>query len=293
MKILQRKSVNYSMQINGYQVLISGQYNAFNEGWNGAGVYACSGNYVSDTFKIPAYFGSTKDLRHRIEDQHINSLEKGKHQHNRPLQNAWNHHSKNEGFVWFLIESCPPTKQILLEREQYYLDLYRPFVDEFGGFNICHEVTGGMSGRKHSIETKEKMSKIHKGSKMPAEYLARRINTSKANGYVVSEETKEKMRQNNIGKKHSEETKIKMSKSHIGKHFKTEEAKKELAKNAAKTWHFYNPEGIEVEIFNLKEFCQNNNLSYACMDQVKRGNNRSHKGWTFNSAKTIDKSTNS
>ena len=34
-------------------ILISGNYNAFDDGWNGAGVYACSGNYVSKTFKYP------------------------------------------------------------------------------------------------------------------------------------------------------------------------------------------------------------------------------------------------
>src|SRR6266516_5500915 len=114
---------------NNYKVLISGDYNVFNESWNSAGVYACSGLYKSETFKQPIYIGSAEDLQYRIEDQHINSLERNKHPHNPPLQNAWNKHSNKEGFVWWLLEICEPEKT--LEREQVYLDLYRPFVDEF------------------------------------------------------------------------------------------------------------------------------------------------------------------
>ena len=50
-------------------------------------------------------------------------------------------------------------------------------------------------GKKHTDESKRKISKIHKGK-------------------IVNSETREKMRNNNIGKKCSTETKLKMSTSH-------------------------------------------------------------------------------
>jgi hypothetical protein len=65
-------------------------------------------------------------------------------------------------------------------------------------------------GRKHSIETREKLSKAHKGKKL-------------------KEETKEKIRKGNIGKKHTEETKKKMSEMFIG-HSVTEETRQKIRK---------------------------------------------------------------
>ena len=167
------------------KILISGSYNAFLEGWNGAGIYDCSGNYVSQTFKIPAYFGSAQDLQKRIEYEHITPLNLNHHPHNPPLQNAWNKYGQ-ENFVWWLLESCPPEKAILLEREQYYLDLYRPFVDEFGGFNIAHDTKNGMKGRKHTKKTKQKLSESHKGkSRSPSTEFKKGIESwNKGKAYV-------------------------------------------------------------------------------------------------------------
>lgn len=40
------------------------------------------------------------------------------------------------------------------------------------------------------------------------------------------------------------------------------------------------PEGEKVDIFNLRKFCRDNNLSNPCVRQVLRGVQRQHKGWT-------------
>lgn len=67
--------------MNEYKILISGSYNVFNEGWNGAGIYMCSGLYQSSTFKLPIYIGSACDLNQRIKNTHIYHLNKNQHPH--------------------------------------------------------------------------------------------------------------------------------------------------------------------------------------------------------------------
>lgn len=149
------------------KILISGDYNAFDEGWNGCGVYACSGLYQSQTFRIPWYIGSTDDLQWRLENGHISLLSKNKH-YNNPLQLCWNKHNEKEGFVWWVLELCDVNETF--EREQYYFDLHRPFVDEFGGFNIDHFARGVRRGKSNRIKTPEeraKMSQARRGVKMP------------------------------------------------------------------------------------------------------------------------------
>lgn len=169
------------------RILISGSYNAFKEGWNGGGVYMCSGLYKSDTFKYPIYIGSSDDMRYRIEYRHICSLERNTHI-NPVFQNAWNNHDNKEGFVWWLLETC--LKEETLICEQKYLDLYRPFVDEFGGYNLSHIAGAPMKGRKHSEETRRKISKAGRGRKMSQKCKDMMIKIHK--GKIVSQATREK-----------------------------------------------------------------------------------------------------
>ena len=42
---------------------------------------------------------------------------------------------------------------------------------------------------------------------------------------------------------------------------------------------FIDPSGAEVEIFNLKKFCRDNNLTYGNMYKVLIGKRNHHKGW--------------
>jgi hypothetical protein len=44
---------------------------------------------------------------------------------------------------------------------------------------------------------------------------------------------------------------------------------------------FVNPAGQRVTIHNLKAFCQEHGLSPVHMHQVKSGQSKSHKGWTW------------
>ena len=48
---------------------------------------------------------------------------------------------------------------------------------------------------------------------------------------------------------------------------------------------FVDPTGSHVTITNLKEFCNEHGLSYTHMHQIKTGQRRSHKGWTWSEPK--------
>lgn len=140
-------------------ILISGSYNAFYEGFNGVGVYLASGIIPSSSFERPIYFGSSNDLKSRIVYNHIPELLTNNH-YNKPLQYYFNKHGQ-DNLIWFLIEVT--TTDDCLSREQFYLDTERPFVDEGRGFNIAHNATSPMLGRKHTQESREKIGKARSG----------------------------------------------------------------------------------------------------------------------------------
>lgn len=51
-------------------------------------------------------------------------------------------------------------------------------------------------------------------------------------------------------------------------------------KDRAKRWHFNNPDGHPVTVFNLKEYCRDFSLGYKEMRLVHYGEAGQHKGWT-------------
>ena len=146
-------------------ILISGSYSAFQEGFNGAGIYLATGLIPSSVFLRPIYFGSTNNLKGRICNAHIPHLLNNDHD-NKPLQHYFNNHGK-DNLIWYLVETTNPENCLL--REQFYLDSERPFVDEMRGFNIAHDALAPMLGRKHTSEARLKISeasKRQKGKKM-------------------------------------------------------------------------------------------------------------------------------
>jgi group I intron endonuclease len=251
-------------------LLISGSFNVFQEGWNGAGAYMFSGLYKSETFKLPIYIGSAENLQKRIEMGHIAPLNRNQHPHNPPLQCAWNKHGPGSFVVWCL-EVCKRQETKMIE--QIYLDFYRPFVDEFGGFNIAKDAISSSMGREVSEVTRAKISKANKGKKRSEEFRARmsKLNTGKR----PSQETIEKRRKVCIGKKRSEEVRNKMRKP------KSEEAKLKMQK-AQKTRSFTIISIITGEIIqasNVNQFCKDHNLVQANFLGMLNGTRKSCGGW--------------
>lgn len=115
------------------------------------------------------YIGSAINYKQRWRN-HRNSLITGTHG-NKHLQNAWNKYGENS-FVFEVIEFFF-NKEIILEREQHYINIAL-MINKNNIYNVnLTTKVGGFHGRKHTNETKLKMSKkrigvsLTKGDKNP------------------------------------------------------------------------------------------------------------------------------
>ena len=138
------------------------------------------------------YWGSTKNFIRRKAD-HFRELKQGKHK-NSILQKAFDKHKTFEFEIIANVE-----EQELAEWEQEIIDVW------FGTENCANlsSIVGlpsGMKGRKHSEETRAKMSISRTGRSKP----------NGRTGLRQSEETKAKISAANKGKSKSEETKARM-----------------------------------------------------------------------------------
>ena len=189
-----------------------------------SGIY-CIENKANNT----KYVGKSIELNNRW-DKHISGLRRNKHD-NKYLQNSWNKHGE-DSFIFYILEECD--KSVLSEREIYYikeLNTKRP-----DGYNLTDGGDGGlggkvskktrikmsqrtknrfsnpenhpMYGRTHSEESKKKMSMSHKNISLKTR--KKMSNSAKRNsshlGHPHSQETKDKLRQKNIGSKHKNRT---------------------------------------------------------------------------------------
>jgi len=112
-----------------------------------------------NTINFKIYIGSSKDIYSRWY-QHKNKLRSNDH-HSRHLQNAWNLYGE-DSFVFEIIEEVKKEKDLLLEKEQYYLDFYKSYKSEIG-YNVCL-IAHSCLGVKRSEKTREKISQAAKAS---------------------------------------------------------------------------------------------------------------------------------
>ncbi len=102
------------------------------------------------------YIGSAFNLSNRMST-HKYTLKNNKHK-NKHLQNAWNVYGE-ESFLFETLEIVE-NKKLIIEREQFYLDLYKPY-DRSIGFNKA-KIAGNTFGIKPSFETRTKQSEAAK-----------------------------------------------------------------------------------------------------------------------------------
>jgi group I intron endonuclease len=173
------------------------------------------------------YYGSSQDLNKR-KMQHLNSLKNQKH-YNIAMQRAWN---KYESFEFEIVEECEIEN--LLNREQFYLDLYfdnkhnlniNKKADSILGLNLSEEtktkISKALTGRTLSEEHKERLRKPKSEQAKSNMKLAQqdrsieiRNKISKTlTGHSLSQETKNKISESLKGNKQSEETNKKRSES--------------------------------------------------------------------------------
>lgn len=240
------------------------------------GVKCKGGIYqIRNTLNNKVYVGSTIDLNKR-KRQHFNNLKGNKHS-NKHLQSSYNKYNYGN-FIFEIIEYVED-KNKLLEREQYWIDKLNVCDDNYGynisptagnclGVKASEETKKKMSkknkgsgnpfyGKKHTDETKEKISNIRKeycGDKHPLygkhHTIESREKMSKTKkelglkgekcymwGKHPSEETRRKQSESRIGKSPSEETRKKISEAkkgdkspNYGKHL-SEETKQKLSQS--------------------------------------------------------------
>lgn len=178
------------------------------------------------------YIGSSIDIKRRLY-HHKETVHDGTH-HAIKLRRHVSEYGENDLFYCIIEQINSASPKELLEREQSYLSLLKPY------FNSTLSA-GDLRGYKQSEETKEKRRRSMKGKKrgpQTAEHKRNRYESwlrgGKGNGLLgkpkpqrvrdkisatlmgrkpppKSAETREKLRKANFGKKRSEESKRKQS----------------------------------------------------------------------------------
>jgi group I intron endonuclease len=237
------------------------------------------------------YIGSSVSIDNRW-NVHRYELRRNKH-HSKYLQRTWNKYGE-ESFVFELIEEVEV--ELLLEREQHYLDTLRPW-DRNIGFNSCR-MAGNTLGRKASEETKRKMSESRKGRVSPmkgktfSEESRRKISES-LKGRKHSEETKRKMSETKKGKPRSEETKRKISESLKGrKHSEETKRKMSESQKGRKPWNKgkSTPEAVKSKISQSKKGCPSGRKGKKHTEEAKRKISEKLRG-SKNGRSIFDKET--
>ncbi len=158
---------------------------------------------ITNKINGKVYIGQTILSFKRRCDTHKNKLRQGKH-YNSHLQSSWFEYGENN-FIFEIIETSINCKNLLDEREQYWIKLYNSTNQEFG-YNI---ESGGNENKMISQETRLKLSKAHKGRKYSSEINAK--NSASKKGRVHSAETRAKISQSMKGKSPSPEHREKLS----------------------------------------------------------------------------------
>lgn len=138
---------------------------------------------IKNTITGQFYVGSAKNIKKR-KYIHFYKLGKNIH-HNKYLQNSFNYYGI-EVFEFKILETCD--KNLLIKREQYWIDKY--FDDQKQCFNMNKDASSWF-GRKHSIETRRKLSQAHKGKK-------------------INKKTRKKMSLSHQGLRHTEKSREKI-----------------------------------------------------------------------------------
>jgi|688.fasta_scaffold2176327_1 hypothetical protein len=93
-----------------------------------------------------------------------------------------------------------------------------------------------------------------------------------------TEETKKLISEMKKGYKQSSEHIEKVRQSRIGKH-QTEYQKQRAKESLECAWLLTTPEGKQINIVNLRQFCKENGLDQGNMVKVSQGIIKQNKGW--------------
>ena len=167
------------------------------------------------------YIGSSINLKERFA-HHRGRLKRSEHK-NQHLQSSWNKYGSDK-FEFNTLIYCD--ESTLYFYEQLFIDKLDP------EYNICRFVRSKL-GYVTPDDVKEKIAVAQRGKKRrphtKEESIAKSLRQlGKKHSVPMSEETKEKLRQANLGKKQSQETIDKRAASNRGK-VRTKEARERMS----------------------------------------------------------------
>jgi len=264
-----------------------------------------SGIYkITCTANGKIYIGSSINLHKRWNEHQRHLL--NNHHHSPLLQRAYNKYGK-EKFILEIIELVMPWS--LIDRENYWLETLKPYDNKIG-FNISPRAEAGMNGRKHTpesrkkmsiaqtgkkhtLEQKEKIAAVHRGKTKTPEAIAKTAAFHR--GRKRSPETVERIRIAVTGRKCSDKSKAvtsvlhkgkivpkevraKISASHMGIKSSPESITKRIL-SLGNHYEVFSPLGEISEVYNLNQFCKDHKLSQSRMSAVSRGEQDNHRGW--------------
>lgn len=167
-----------------------------------SGIY-CFENIINNK----KYIGQSQNVLERVKN-HLRKLKIGKDSC-RVFQNAWNKYGE-DGFIVYIVEMCD--LEILDDREIYWIKLLNSHVSN-NGYNTSWGGESPMRGRKHAMESRDKMSqsRIGKYSGENGSFYGKKHTIESL--ILMSENRPDFSGEKNpmFGKKHSEESKKKMS----------------------------------------------------------------------------------
>ncbi len=257
-----------------------------------------------------SYIGSTKRPFRIRWKSHRYELNRKLHC-NSHLQRSWNKYGESS-FEFYPLEPVQFVED-LIDREQAWIDIYQAH-DRAYGFNIesCADrhclseetkakISAANTGkkrtpeqvarcvsRKHTAETKAKLSVINAGKTLTEETKAKisatntkKQHTPEAIARMVDARARRSLAQ--TGKRRSPETIAKMRLAATGKPLTYESRVKMVASQNMNKPFYYRataPDGAIHVVPNLREFCRKEGLDHASMSRCANKHQKQYKGWT-------------
>lgn len=170
------------------------------------------------------YIGSTVDFEKRFYE-HTWDLNKNTH-HSKHLQRAWSKYGQDN--FSFLVIEIVDTEDSLKTREQWHIDLLKPYKRNIG-YNVSCDASAPMRGRRHTLEMRRHFSLTRSGINHPW-YGKKHSEESKKKMSAIQGDGRNAGCNNSFyGRSHTDETKRKISQANKGRE-RSEQLKQHYSK---------------------------------------------------------------
>lgn len=217
------------------------------------------------------YVGSTAQLLSKRKADHFYRLKHNKH-YSQKMQDDYNAYGEDSFTVFELEEVRTFERDNLFEREQFWIDKYKPEynVNPKAGNTFTDYAKERARNAKPRLGKKQSNEEKQKRSKSLREYYFQK------GEYHISEAQKKHLSEINMGKgnpnfgkKQSQETILKRTQTRIKKN----------------NYSFISPNGeVHTNVKNVSIFAKLYELDYFGLRHLIQGKIKSHKGWRIESS---------